>query len=659
MVVALALALSVAAPPATEAPGRVSADDLVEVAEIVGPSLSPDGRRIAYRVSRPSVADNETYLDWYVVDAAGGKPVHAGSGGAAQHDGSGALAEAQAVWDPDSGGFRFLALVDGEVAIWHWRDGGIAKREIASDADILRFEISADGTAVRYTTGATRSEVRFAEHDAYANGIVVDDRLDLNQPLAGGMIVAGRRIMQRFPSQWFDRAPILWNAPKTEHIWRADDAREEPADLLFPDPPAAQGRSIALADGRRAEIRDTNDAVTVEVVGADGRRTICRAEPCLSPRLVALAASPIPGRLLLFEADGSARERVWLWPIGAAGARLVATTDGALRAPGRRDRCLAAAAGLVCAEASPLGPPQLVRIDYRTGKRHTLDDPNAALRARIEASARILRWPDGHTGVLLRPRAYHRPLPLVIHYSYCEGFMKGGAGDEIPMIPLVESGIAVLCMDRTRPAKGAPMEASYATGLSAMERAIDDLARAGEVDPRHVGIGGLSFGSTVVIWSLRHSKKFAAATISSGQVTPHYYWSNALPDRGFAAMFGAFWSAGDPERDRERWEIISPAFDAASIDTPLLMQVPESEVRNLAEFHTKLKLAGKPAEMIAFADEVHVKYQPVHKRAVYERNLDWYRFWLAGEEDPAPAKSGQYARWRSLRAGQSLPVPAP
>jgi dipeptidyl aminopeptidase/acylaminoacyl peptidase len=203
------------------------------------------------------------------------------------------------------------------------------------------------------------------------------------------------------------------------------------------------------------------------------------------------------------------------------------------------------------------------------------------------------------------------------------------------------------------------MEASYATGLAAMERAIDDLARSGDVDPRRVGIGGLSFGSTVVIWSLRHAQAFAAATISSGQVTPHYYWSNALPDRGFSAMFGEFWGAGDPEQDSERWRIISPAFDAASIDTPLLMQVPESEVRNLAEFHTKLKRAGKPAEMIAFAGEIHVKYQPVHKRAVYERNLDWYRFWLKGEEDRDPAKAGQYARWRKLRAGQSLPAPAP
>jgi hypothetical protein len=29
--------------------------------------------------------------------------------------------------------------------------------------------------------------------------------------------------------------------------------------------------------------------------------------------------------------------------------------------------------------------------------------------------------------------------------------------------------------------------------------------------------------------------------------------------------------------------------------------------------------------------------------------VDWFRFWLKGEEDPDPAKVEQYARWRELR----------
>jgi len=30
-------------------------------------------------------------------------------------------------------------------------------------------------------------------------------------------------------------------------------------------------------------------------------------------------------------------------------------------------------------------------------------------------------------------------------------------------------------------------------------------------------------------------------------------------------------------------------------------------------------------------------------------NVDWFCFWLKGEEDSNPAKDNQYARWRKLR----------
>ena len=45
-----------------------------------------------------------------------------------------------------------------------------------------------------------------------------------------------------------------------------------------------------------------------------------------------------------------------------------------------------------------------------------------------------------------------------------------------------------------------------------------------------------------------------------------------------------------------------------------------------------------------------MKWQPVHRLAIYVRNVDWFDFWLKGVEDPAPAKAGQYERWLLLRA---------
>jgi hypothetical protein len=57
---------------------------------------------------------------------------------------------------------------------------------------------------------------------------------------------------------------------------------------------------------------------------------------------------------------------------------------------------------------------------------------------------------------------------------------------------------------------------------------------------------------------------------------------------------------------------------------------------------------------------VIIKFQPRHKLAAHERNLDRFRFWLQGYEAPDPAKAAQYARWRlvrsSLHQGHAAPL---
>ena len=67
----------------------------------------------------------------------------------------------------------------------------------------------------------------------------------------------------------------------------------------------------------------------------------------------------------------------------------------------------------------------------------------------------------------------------------------------------------------------------------------------------------------------------------------------------------------------------------------------------------QLRRAGASVEWYEYPDEGHVKRRPANKWWVYERNLDWFRFWLKGEEDNNPAKAEQYQRWRKLRETRS------
>jgi hypothetical protein len=53
--------------------------------------------------------------------------------------------------------------------------------------------------------------------------------------------------------------------------------------------------------------------------------------------------------------------------------------------------------------------------------------------------------------------------------------------------------------------------------------------------------------------------------------------------------------------------------------------------------------------MFVYANEQHTKNQPKHRLEIYQRNLDWFNFWLQDKEDRDPNKAKQYERWRAMR----------
>ncbi len=61
----------------------------------------------------------------------------------------------------------------------------------------------------------------------------------------------------------------------------------------------------------------------------------------------------------------------------------------------------------------------------------------------------------------------------------------------------------------------------------------------------------------------------------------------------------------------------------------------------------------KPADlMLIKMNNQHVLTNPADRIASQGGTDDWMRFWLQNYEDPDPAKSEQYERWRRLRRMQ-------
>ena len=73
------------------------------------------------------------------------------------------------------------------------------------------------------------------------------------------------------------------------------------------------------------------------------------------------------------------------------------------------------------------------------------------------------------------------------------------------------------------------------------------------------------------------------------------------------------------------------------------------EYRLALEAVSALQYSGAPVEMHVFADEHHVKWHPVHRLAIYRRNLAWFDFWLRDKQSADPDLRGEMQRWRAMK----------
>jgi len=92
-----------------------------------------------------------------------------------------------------------------------------------------------------------------------------------------------------------------------------------------------------------------------------------------------------------------------------------------------------------------------------------------------------------------------------------------------------------------------------------------------------------------------------------------------------------------------------PDADAMDDRSFILMQLADEEYLLSLEAFQALREHNKSVEMYVFPKEHHIKWQPVHRFAIYNRNIDWFSFWLRSYIDPDPSKKAQYERWKAMR----------
>ena len=655
-----AVALLVAAPVAAHIGPSVR--ELVEVADVEALAASPDGSQLAFRVQRASLAGNSYRIDWYVIDLASSGVRHVADGGAPIYN-DGAIEGEAPAWAADGRSFYYRALVDGAIGIWEAQaDGSGNHAIIVRDADVESFELSSDRKVLAFVTGPSRAEIERAEQREYDEGILVDATIDPTQALYRGGFVHGRRASQRLVGRWYQHDGLLWRAPRQRHrvdLATLTETGVEPVTAPALDPLSSSWTAPPMhargESGALVTLRDSEAGPLLEASDSAGRHKVCESQQCRNGKVVALAWRPASSEILFTRQDEHLLQSLYMWDSRSGHVRLVAAAGGQLSG-GRSGSVPCAITRLyaVCVAASAVSPPRLERIGLDDGRRASLFDPNAMLRARPapQVEQLDLKLDGGRiaTGtLLLKPGTQPGRAPLFVNYYYCSGYLRGGVGDAYPLGPLVDAGFVVACLNVV-PFKewgdGADRERAALASVSSLIRLLD---RRGWIDPHRVGMGGFSAGSEATMWVAMNSDLLAAAAVASPQYEPAHYWTSSVRGRDFPRILKEFQQVGPPETDPGRWKIISPALNVDQIRAPLLMQLPEQEMRAAMELYAKLSNTRTPVEMYAFPDEAHVKIQPRHQLAVYQRNLDWFRYWLQDYADPNPERAEQFRRWAALR----------
>lgn len=305
--------------------------------------------------------------------------------------------------------------------------------------------------------------------------------------------------------------------------------------------------------------------------------------------------------------------------------------------------------------------PTLWAQETATRREGKLWDPNPQLDHLALGQASPYSWRDS-TGrswdaVLFKPVGYQSPqrYPLVIQmYGFAEGrFQTDGLyPTAFAARHLASAGFVVLQI-RKKPDKLS--EEDPQSHLDAYRSAIASLDHDGLIDTQRVGVVGFSWTCWYTINVLiKEPQLFRAATIADG-------FDNSYLQYALYAV-GAYPLQRQMERIRgtspfgaglRTWVADAPGFHLDQVQTPVRIEAHgPSSVLTEWELYAGLELQKKPVDFIFLPKAEHIVQRPQERLESQQGDVDWFRFWLQGYEDPDPTKQEQYARWRQLKTLQ-------
>ncbi|MGH9862115.1 MAG: S9 family peptidase [Candidatus Acidiferrales bacterium] len=653
----------------------MTVDDLMRLRSVVDVAISPDGQRVAYVVSTPSLekAAHEAVL--YLVPARGGEPLRMTFGTRLFNQ---PLPRPQLRWSPGGSLVSFVALIEGVPQVMAMAAAGGEPWVITSVKEgVAVYEWSPDGKRIAFSAPdpAPAEEEQKKKDKTFVIEVDRNERwprlwvqdvkegkptaltptnqfvLDFQWAPDGRSLVYGSSRMSRF------------YAPYNSRLYTISAEGGEPRALV--DRPGTNHLPAYSPDGRWVAFVSSGGQegmVTAKglfVVAADGRaESIRNLTAAQEPWIQEFTWMPDSHSLLYISGEqaGQAGEHMFEQPV-----MRVSLDSGGLESltpgPTVNYSPTVSADGRFIAYWSvgkrTMGDVFL--LDVSSGETQRLTEINPELRTLELGEQKAVSWKsfDGMEiwGLLLTPPGYQpgRRLPLVVycHGGPIGGFTYGifpqfahipGQVDPYPSEALASAGMAVLFpMPRGGSGYGVAGwkmilnrwgEDDYQDIMAGVDWAIAQ----GIADPDRLGVMGASYGGYMTDWIVTQTNRFKAASTgaSVSDLTQLYYLSDA--GDFIIEYYGLPWEA------TASLDAHSPITHVQNVSTPLLIQHGERDFRVPIEqakaFYKALRTLKKIVEFEIYPRGGHVNFEPPLEREYMRRNLDWFVRWLKPEALP-------------------------
>lgn len=632
--------------------------DLMKVAAVAAPRISPDGSRVAYTVGEVKMEKDK---EWKTVTQVWMVPTAAGK---AKQYTRGDKNSTAPEWSPDGSVLGFLSdrEKDGERQVWMMMaDGGEAWVVTSHKGGVSGFRFSPDGKQLLLSAADQPSKEEEERKKVKDDTLVVDRDIKMThlwlwdiEKKEGKRLTEGSFTVS--DPQWSpDGTRITYTnrpTPKADDgsssdVWVLTVANREKKKLEDEAGPSDAARWAP--DGKWIAYTGTPDVsggVTTAylyVVSATGG-----ASRQLTTKFDLPVGTPVwsrDGRTIYFSTNVLEAIEVYSSDVSSGVVKQLSRSGGSTGITEiSRDGKM-----IVGTSSTAKQPTELYTSSPDLKSFKLLTDHNPWLKDFALAETEIVKWKskDGTEveGLLTRPVGYEagKPVPFLLNpHGGPTGASLNNFSSTVQV--LAANGFAVLQPNfRGSTGKGlAFAQANKNTwGKGDYEdcmTGVDAMIASGVADPDRLGAFGWSYGGYMTFWILTQTDRFKAVSPGAGLSNIYSMYSQNDIQR----YLRWFYSDKAPWDATELYWSQSPMAHVKNVKTPTMIMHGQVDTRvplaQAQEFYMALKEMKVPVEFVVYPREGHGFTEPRHQMDRVRRYVWFFSKYLKAPlvTEPAP-----------------------